>query len=381
MGREQELHSCNRELREILDRKNWSRAFASAVFLTLAVPVYLLIIYFSGMYGIHNTPARILLICMEAVQAASAVTGFILISADETDRLKIFYRVYFYITQIFLVLNGRMELAYEGSLFMYGVAAVYGVMLPVYISTERNLFHGLSAFLCVVTAASAVGMGRSFVETVLMSLGLFLIGRYISDNSVSHENLAMKLRAKIITSEKDPLTSLMNRRGVDKKMSYVWNTSERDGRMVGAIEIDIDFFKKYNDKFGHPAGDRCLKMISSAIKKAAGDAEIIARIGGEEFLVILDCVRREEVINTAMNIRKAVGDLAIPHACVSVSGNVTVSMGAAVITPDEYNSFEELYDNVDEALYAAKNNGRNCIVCDNRIYGRMKNGLATVISI
>ena len=81
-----------------------------------------------------------------------------------------------------------------------------------------------------------------------------------------------------------------------------------------------------------------------------------------------------------MKIRNAVAELSIPHAYAGVSQYVTVSMGIALTVPGENNSFEDLYEAADKALYDAKENGRNCIVCNNKIYGRMKKGLATVIS-
>ena len=382
MGREQEMRSIQRELREALDRRCWFRAFISALILTILIPIYLIVVHVTGMYGIHNSSIKALLICVEVIQALFAVAGFLLISGDETDKLKIFYRAYFYLTQLFLIFIARAELAYEGTVFAYGLAAVFSVMLPVFVGIERNVFYGISAFLSFVTASSAVGMGRSLVEVALIAVGSFVLGKYISDNTVSHENLAHRLKAKTITSEKDPLTSLTNRRGVDKKISMLWHDCVREGIAIGAIEIDIDFFKKYNDKFGHPAGDRCLKQIASAIQTAtAGIADVTARIGGEEFLVILRGKKNEDIIEIAMNIRKQIDNLQIQHAYVNVSQYVTVSMGVANIVPDDYNSFEELYKNVDNALYCAKSNGRNCIVCDNKIYGRMKKGLATVISV
>ena len=382
MGKDQEMRSNQRELREALDRRCWFRAFISALVLTVLIPIYLIVVHVTGMYGVHNSSVKALLICTEVVQVISAIVGFLLISGDETDRLKIFYRAYFYMTQLFLILIARAQLAYESSVFVYGLAAVFGVMLPVFVGVERNIFYGMSAFLSFVTAASAAGMGRSIVEVAMIAVGSFVLGKYISDKNISHENLAQRLKAKTITSEKDPLTSLTNRRGVEKKISMLWNECLRDETELSAIEIDNDFFKKYNDKFGHPVGDRCLKQVASAIKAAtAGIAEVTARIGGEEFLVILRGRSPEESIEAAMKIRRQIDSMKIQHACVNVSQYVTVSMGVAHIVPNNYNSFEELYKKVDDALYSAKANGRNCVVCDNRIYGRMKKGLATVISM
>ena len=98
--------------------------------------------------------------------------------------------------------------------------------------------------------------------------------------------------------------------------------------MLDDVEIDIDFFKKYNDRFGHPAGDKCLKEVAHAIKNTAKrSVDITARTGGEEFIIFVQNMTEAELVEFAMKVRKNVADLKIAHAYAGVSEYVTVSMG------------------------------------------------------
>ena len=96
-------------------------------------------------------------------------------------------------------------------------------------------------------------------------------------------------------------------------------------------------------------------------------------------MVFAQGLDKEDMIDLAMNIRKSIDELQIKHACVNISSNLTVSMGMAIAFPGTMISFDELYEEADKALYKAKSNGRNCIVYDDKMYGRMKNGLASLI--
>lgn len=380
MSNEQQARSNHKELCEALNRRNWLRAFVSSLIMTILIPFFLIIIHATNMYGSHTSGVKTFIVIIELFQILMDVLGFLLISGEETDKLNIYYRVYFYISSILFLFAARADLAYSGSIFLYMLFGIYSFSVPILLNQERRIYAVSFAILMIVTAASAAGAGRSTLEISLFAVSSLLISRYVSDNAVSHESLMVKLKAKTITSERDPLTGLSNRRGLDKKASVLWPYCIKNRINLGVIEIDIDFFKKYNDKFGHPAGDKCLKLVADAIKKAASDTtEIVARTGGEEFIVFAQGLDREEMIELAMNIRKGIDDLQIKHACVSVSNNLTVSMGVAMAVPGQLISFDELYEEADKSLYKAKSNGRNCIVFNDKMYGRMKNGLATLI--
>ncbi len=373
--------AAHKELIEMLDRKNAVKAFITSIVVSLLTPVMLLVVQFSGAYGDHTTGIKILLTLMVLFELSMAGIGFLLISQEELDKIKLYYRLVFAATAIMLLMFARLDMKYTGSVIFYIAAAVFFAVVPVYQDTERKVLSvvfTLGIFISALTISPGI---RRIIDTAVIGLGTTGIGILMSDHFVEHERLCLRLKAKTHTSEHDPLTGLVNRRGLDKKASVLWPYCARTATALGLIEVDIDFFKKYNDKFGHPAGDKCLKLVANAIRRSAKrGSDITARTGGEEFLVFVQGMSEPEIVELAMKIRKSIMDLKIPHAYVNVSNYVTVSIGVATMVPDGKNSFQKLYEETDIALYNAKANGRNCVVCRNKIYGRMKKGLATVIS-
>lgn len=120
------------------------------------------------------------------------------------------------------------------------------------------------------------------------------------------------------------------------------------------------FFKRYNDTYGHLAGDDCLRQLGSALKSVIKrPADLVARYGGEEFAVILPNTEIEGAISVAQTIRQAVSDLIIPHAQSSVCDRVTVSLGVASIVPNSETSPQDLINAADKSLYIAKQQGRD----------------------
>lgn len=160
----------------------------------------------------------------------------------------------------------------------------------------------------------------------------------------------------------DGLTGIANRRYFDKIIAQEWGRATRLVLPIGLIMIDIDFFKRYNDTFGHQRGDDCLKQVASALNTALkrfGDA--VFRYGGEEFVAILPGSDIDGAVNVAEKMRRRVLELEIPHSDSPVSSNVTVSLGVGSTIPAAKSHHSELIDSVDEALYEAKKFGRNRI--------------------
>ena len=128
--------------------------------------------------------------------------------------------------------------------------------------------------------------------------------------------------------------------------------------------VDIDFFKNYNDSFGHLAGDECLRRVAEAMSKnLRKEIDLVARCGGEEFVVILPEVDASQARKVAERIRQAVLNLNIPNPGSETSGKITVSVGVASTVPQEGMSEESLVETADKALYTAKREGRNKVVC------------------
>lgn len=161
-------------------------------------------------------------------------------------------------------------------------------------------------------------------------------------------------------SATDGLTLLANRRSFDEALEREWHRATRHGEPVSLIMLDIDFFKPYNDLYGHVAGDHCLQQVASAIAAGVRRAgALVARYGGEEFAVILPRTEADDARELAESLRRRVEALAIAHAGNPVSGRITVSLGISTRTPPQTVDFRDLMQSADEALYKAKEGGRN----------------------
>ncbi|MEA5522327.1 diguanylate cyclase domain-containing protein [Limnoraphis robusta] len=161
----------------------------------------------------------------------------------------------------------------------------------------------------------------------------------------------------------DSLTQVANRRAFDHYIEQEWHRSKREKVFLSLILADIDYFKNYNDHYGHLAGDQCLREIAQAIRNAVKrPADFVARYGGEEFAVILPNTEIEGAKQVAELIRSEIHQLKIPHAESTVCQFVTVSLGVCSLLPQPEDSFKILISKADIALYEAKKQGRDRIV-------------------
>lgn len=164
-------------------------------------------------------------------------------------------------------------------------------------------------------------------------------------------------------ASRDGLTGICNRRAMDLRCDEAWARACMRGDSFGLILLDVDHFKKYNDRYGHLAGDDCLRAVARALEAAVrqagpGDAAFAARYGGEEFAVVLPDAGEATLTTVAEAILSGVRQLAIPHADNTPLGIVTASLGAAW-TPRAQGRIAEMFRQADANLYAAKGQGRN----------------------
>jgi diguanylate cyclase (GGDEF)-like protein len=164
-------------------------------------------------------------------------------------------------------------------------------------------------------------------------------------------------------STTDALTGIANRRFFDELSVREWRRCERMNKPMSIILLDVDFFKKFNDTYGHQAGDECLKAVAQQVARAAPRAsDLAARYGGEEFVLVLGETTMDGARQVANHIREFVEALKMPHEASSI-GHVSVSCGVASVLPVEGMSVDILVKIADEALYKAKGQGRNTVVC------------------
>lgn len=158
----------------------------------------------------------------------------------------------------------------------------------------------------------------------------------------------------------DGLTKLANRRRFDEYLNQQWQQLRREGFPLSLILCDIDYFKCYNDTYGHLLGDDCLQRIAGAIQQAAKRSiDLAARYGGEEFAVILPNTPEEGAVQVCKAIQTLVRDLAIPHSGSKVTAQVTLSLGIATLIPDSQTPETQIITLADKALYQAKHEGRD----------------------
>jgi len=179
------------------------------------------------------------------------------------------------------------------------------------------------------------------------------------------QQLQREKKELIAISEIDELTSIANRRKFDQTFKAEWLRCQREEQPLTLVIGDIDFFKQYNDTYGHHQGDICLKKISliwRGIFKRPSD--IAARIGGEEFAIILPQISLEQTLSSLEYFLTVLKEHSIPHSASSVAPYVTMSIGVARCFPKRGSSPDELFVIADQRLYAAKQIGRNRVVAE-----------------
>ncbi len=161
-------------------------------------------------------------------------------------------------------------------------------------------------------------------------------------------------------SRSDGLTGLFNRRHFQEYYQHVWERAQYDQSPVSVLMIDVDHFKKYNDRYGHPAGDECLRQVASVLEaQVRRPGDLVARYGGEEFIAVLPNTDADAAAAVAERVRQAIGALNMRHEASPTHPVVTLSVGVASCQADFLLKSTALLTASDEALYQAKNTGRN----------------------
>ena len=176
-------------------------------------------------------------------------------------------------------------------------------------------------------------------------------------------------------AERDGLTGLYNRRSFDQYIQRLWRQSRREHRQLTIIMVDIDRFKAYNDRYGHQAGDDALRQVAGVLAGAAQrPLDFAARYGGEEFVLVLYGPTGQFGRDLPESIRESVLDLSIPHLDSEADEVLSVSVGVAIVAPGADRSLTGSIQMADEALYQAKEEGRNRVVIKETVHTQIQTG-------
>ena len=176
-------------------------------------------------------------------------------------------------------------------------------------------------------------------------------------------NLQHSLEAIRAESMTDPLTALGNRKYFDRALAEAVKVARERGEPLSMMLFDIDYFKSFNDNYGHLTGDQVLRLVAMTLKQNIKGQDITARYGGEEFAVVLPNTALRQALTVADNIRRAVMSKELKKKSTGeILGRVTISAGVAVLSPRD--DADSLIERADACLYAAKRNGRNRVICE-----------------
>ncbi|HKE93190.1 MAG TPA: GGDEF domain-containing protein [Povalibacter sp.] len=278
---------------------------------------------------------------------------------------------------------GVAVLAVIGALHGVNLIATVVIMtIFIYFMLGMLFYSALTAALLVtlsyVIAAIVAGLPAS---TVFVDVGILLSANVIGAMacySLERANRTNFLEEQLLieTASRDGLTGIHNRRYFDEHMDRIWPQAIRDQVPLALVLIDIDHFKAYNDFCGHQAGDECLRRVARCLGRGARrPLDVTARYGGEEFAIVLYDAARDHVEEVARRIQTGIAALAIKHpASPTAQGNLTVSIGAACVQPVAGRSHFGFIQLADEALYAAKERGRDCVVIMDKEYDELSTG-------
>jgi diguanylate cyclase (GGDEF)-like protein len=257
----------------------------------------------------------------------------------------------------------------EGTLVLqplYFADTYYGFVLTEFDLNHcffyETLRHSLSNVVRHITQLQQV-RGRSDELEHLVRARTEELSREIAE----HERLEQALwEANAQLSQlarTDSLTGLYNRLAFQEYLAQQWASHQREGSSLSIILCDVDFFKGYNDSYGHPAGDLCLQKIAEVLRSCAQrTSDYPVRLGGEEFALMLPQTNADGAGRVARCIQKTLARLALPHAQSAAGRTVTLSLGVATLVPNLHQPSSALLDEADKALYQAKQRGRNCVV-------------------
>jgi diguanylate cyclase (GGDEF)-like protein len=356
----------------MVDRLMTPDTFALAAQLRLGIVTPMGLAVLALGWALRHRATPLVMVGLETVIAlstliASATVGFVAASSNEV--LAGVYPAGF----VIVIIYGNVV---QRARFWFALATSVGV-LAIHVVSSRHM------------GPQAIDLGLALTLFIAVTLAFSLVANYAMEREERLRYL-LRLRGQALTAELndthdklqrlarlDALTGLANRRYFEEYLDQIWARARHDGAEVAVLMLDLDHFKAYNDRHGHPAGDVALQRVAAAARASLRQPmDLLARYGGEEFIAVLPQASLADALLAAERVRQAVHDLALRHEDAP-GGVLTVSVGAAVLRagpppgagasagatvpppPEDGLETARLIEQADAALYAAKAAGRN----------------------
>ena len=357
-------------LKNKLVKENLRRVFLVSLILCITIPILLLLtlrisfaeewelIYFGLFIGLEIISLSFCIISLNLMKTVSYLF------------LKIIIHCFWGIQSLFFLGASYLNFISYQSVATYCILLAMTYLIPAFSNLETLAYLIVHTCILIITQSMDLLEPRQMLSLFVFNIILVAISRIQYRRYIGMEHVQEKLKNVLRTSEEDPLTKLLNRRGFERKLNVIIPYCIRNRTRVGLLILDIDNFKAYNDAYGHPQGDQCIKLIADTIRKTARrGTDIAARIGGEEFLVFIQGSNEMEPIQLAEKLRSSIEELHIRH-CPSAGNYVTVSVGVSSLVPVGRNCLNELYYKADKSLYNAKKSGKNKVIYGDKTYSQ-----------
>lgn len=340
-------------------------AFVNIAFALMIFSRNFIFTYFDKKLLTHQAVIPYIEIALIAVIIISAILVIIAI----TPRLAQGRYTLNIITELLLVLSLCWSLSNYCFIFFWALPFAWPLLVILLTTGLTALYHhwpGIIAFMLPLWGTALLaGIQIHYhaeirflilwtIFTAILLYGRRILQRWYDEAWDTHqENMQLIQRLESIANQ-DALTGTANRRALNAYLAEIW----QQNTPLSLMMIDVDYFKRYNDRYGHQAGDECLSSVAQVLKMAVrAEDDLVARYGGEEFVVALPRVPLVHATAIAERIQQKIHEAALPHEASEVASVVTVSIG--IVDSDGTVPMETLIARADSALYQAKNKGRN----------------------
>jgi len=279
-----------------------------------------------------------------------------------------------YMFLLVIVMITAFSMGYSVFIREYFIVYIFASLWPMawwslvhYWDQSYNLLIGLLLLaFCAVLVSVSDRVYQSFRNMISLNWERETMAQELGDLTTSLRDRNRQLRdaRRQLTdlANIDELTGLGNRRLVNNVLREEINRARRGNSSLAVILLDVDYFKDYNDNYGHPAGDLVLKRLADLMESATARAgEVVGRYGGEEFILVLPGASIQSALRTAERLKELVVAAGIPHEKSDIGGIITVSQGVVSVIPDADLAPADLIKRADKALYQSKHSGRNTI--------------------
>ncbi|ABX44023.1 diguanylate cyclase [Lachnoclostridium phytofermentans ISDg] len=363
--------SNGEKLRIRLVRENLKRVVVFSSILGFLLPILALFLWNFGENNEVRKAYLGFLLTFEVITIAFLVLGSYSKRKKDYVIAPIIYRSFWSFSLLFIYASSYISLFESNNIGIYCVLISVAALVPLlnlkeflYFAATQMIFFSFVLFQLELSFASKLSM-------IIYSGALLCISRFLYSQYRKMLKMQQKLQSMAKNAEEDPLTGLLNRRGLDRNLEVLLPYCIRSGIRIGLMIVDVDNFKRYNDSFGHPQGDKCLKMVAAEIRKTARrSSDLTARIGGEEFVILVYDEKESELISFAEKIRTNIENLNIKHSPTLGAAVVTVSIGVSSVVPTTMQCMSELYKSADQSLYTAKKSGRDVVVYKEKVCGK-----------